>query len=129
MVPDVSRVPVIFQLPKIHKNPSKPPGRPIVSGVDLLFARMGEYRFLQPLAQKFPTYLKDSKDLMELLQGIEVDEECILASINVNSLYTSIQQQYAIEAVEWAVNSTNIKRKQKYFLIQSLDLAMSHNFF
>lgn len=124
VVPDGPRVPVIYQLPKVHKNPSKPPERPIVSGVDSLFARIREYldRFFHPSAQKCPVYLKDSKDLMESLQGIEVDEEHILANIDVSSLYTNIQQQHALKAVEWALASTNIKKKQKDFLIQSLDL-------
>lgn len=125
------RVPVIYQLPKIHKNPSKPPRRPIVSGVDSLFARIGEYldSFFQPLAQSCPAYLKDSRDLIQLLQGIEVSEEHLLVSIDVNSLYTNIQQKHAIEVVVWALNNTNMEHKQKDFLVHALDLAMSHNFF
>lgn len=51
LLPDAPRVPVIYQSPKVHKNPSNPLGRPIVSGVDSLIARMWEYldQFLQPL--------------------------------------------------------------------------------
>lgn len=77
--------------------------------VDSLFAKIGEYLdcFLQPLAQNCPVYLKDSKNLMELLKGIEVDNDSILASIDANSLYTIIQQQHALVAVKWALDSTN----------------------
>lgn len=125
LVPDAPRVPAIYQLPKVHKNPSTPSGRPIVSGVDSLFARIGEYldQFLQPLAQSCPAYLKDSRNLIELLQQVEVNEGYLLGSIDVNSLYTTIQQQYAIEAAVWALNSTKIKNKD--FLVHALDLAMS----
>lgn len=58
-----------------------------------------------------------------------VDDNCLLASIDVNSLYTNIQQKRALSAVEWALGSTDIKLKQKEFLLKALDLAMSHNFF
>lgn len=55
---------------------------------------MGEYldQFLQPLAQKCSAYLKDSKDQMELLQVIKVDEECILASIPYTLIFSSNMQ-------------------------------------
>lgn len=131
LVPDAPRVPVIYQLPKIHKNPVKPPGRPIVSGMDSLLARISEYLdcFLQLLAQSCPAYLNDSRHLMELLQEVEVDEGHILVSIDCYSLYTNIQQKRAIEAVVWALNNTKMKNKQKEFLVHALDLAMSHNFF
>lgn len=53
LVTDVPRLPVIYQLPKIHKNPEHPPGRPI-SGINSIFSRIGEYvviiynRFFKP---------------------------------------------------------------------------------
>lgn len=69
------------------------PSLPIDPLFDSLFVRMGEYldRLLQPLAQKCSAYLKVSRNRMELLQGVEVDEDYILASIDVNSLYTNIK--------------------------------------
>lgn len=47
----VPSVPVMYYLQKIHKNLSKPPGRPIISGIDSVTARIGRYvdEFLQPL--------------------------------------------------------------------------------
>lgn len=85
--------------------------------------------FLQPLTQKCPAYLKDSKDLIELIKPMTVDDDHILVSVDVNSLYTNIQQHHALKAVEWALGSTNIKQKEGEFLLQALDLAMSHHFF
>lgn len=43
LIPDAPRMPVIYQILKIHKCRVKPPGRPIVSGIDSLFSRLGEY--------------------------------------------------------------------------------------
>lgn len=52
MLPKAPRIPVIYQVPKVHKNKIKPPGRPIISGINSVHSRLGEYLdvFLQPLA-------------------------------------------------------------------------------
>lgn len=77
LIPDAPRIPVIYQIPKIYKSRFKPPGRPIVSGIDSLFSRLGEYLdfFLKPLSQEFPVYLKDSKELINLLKKIEITDD------------------------------------------------------
>lgn len=52
--PNMCRIPVIYTLPKIHKDKNKPPGRPIVNGIQSVGARIGEYIdwFLQPVVKK-----------------------------------------------------------------------------
>lgn len=54
LVPTVSKIPVIYYLTKIHKNSSNSPGRPIVSRIESLTSRLGEYidLYLQPLVRK-----------------------------------------------------------------------------
>lgn len=48
------KIPVMYQLPKMHKSKETPPGRPIISGINSLYSRIGEYldTFFQPLAAK-----------------------------------------------------------------------------
>lgn len=43
LIPHIPRIPTIYYLPKVHKNPMCPPGRPIVSGIDLVTSRIGWY--------------------------------------------------------------------------------------
>ena len=54
LVPDNCRVPIIYTIPKIHKDPLRPPGRPIINGIQSINARLGQYvdKFIQPLVPK-----------------------------------------------------------------------------
>lgn len=126
LIPEAPKLPVIYQLPKIHKDTENPPGRPIISGIDSLFSQIGEYLdvYLQPLVKKYPAYLKDSKQLINLLKNLPQEEEVILATIDVESLYTNINQKDAISAVKWALeDQQTMKEDQKKFLLKLLKTA------
>lgn len=62
LIPEAAKTSVIYYDPKIHKNQEKPPGRHIISEIESLFSRLGEYldHFLQPLVPEGRSYLKDS---------------------------------------------------------------------
>lgn len=68
-----SRIPIIYTLPKIHKNKEKMPERPIVNGINLVGVRIGEYIdwSLQPIVRKTNSYLRDTKHLIQLLDNIK----------------------------------------------------------
>lgn len=70
LVPDAPRLPVIYQLPKIHKNKDCTSGKPIISGINSVLSRIGEYLdcFLQPIVNTYSAYLRDSKHLMNILK-------------------------------------------------------------
>lgn len=70
LIPDAPKKTVIYQIPKIHKNKTHPPGRPIINGIDSIFYSMEEYldHFLQPIARSFPSYIKDSKELINWIK-------------------------------------------------------------
>lgn len=110
LVPSVLRVPVIYYLPKIHKNLSKPPGRPIISGIDSITARIGRYvdEFLQPLVTATPSYLRDTTQVINLLADCGWREGCILATADVASLYTIISHQHGLAAVKFYLEQDHI---------------------
>lgn len=71
LLPKVQKIPVIYQIPKIHKNKNTPPGRSIVGGIDSIYSRLGEYInvFLQPIGQTVgKAYLKDSRELINKIR-------------------------------------------------------------
>lgn len=49
--PIACRKPIIYFLPKIHKDPVRPQGRPIINGIESICSRLGQCinYFLQPL--------------------------------------------------------------------------------
>ena len=54
---------VFYTQPKIHKNLTKPPGRPIVSGIESLTANISTFVdfFLRPIVEKIPSYVNTRK--------------------------------------------------------------------
>lgn len=101
-------------MPNIHKNQSNPPGRPIISGIESLFSRLGAYLdgFLQPLVSEGKSYLKDSRQLIKELIDFKVEQEDLL-TIDVDSLYTNIRQDDGLSSVEWALHKqTDLKGEQ-----------------
>lgn len=77
MVSVAPRIPTMYYLPKIHKDINCPPGCPIISGIDSITARIGKYidYHLQPVVKKTPSYLKDTKDTIRLLDHIKWNGE------------------------------------------------------
>lgn len=132
LVPLAPHIPTIYYLPKIHKHATKPPGRPIISGIDSVTSRIGRYIdfFLQPLVKQVPSYWKDTKDTIQLLSNIEFPEGCLLGTANVASLYTCISHQLGFEAVQYyLLQDALLPPSQKLFIMELLSFARSHNYF
>lgn len=79
-MPVAPQVPVMYYLPKVHKDPLKPPGRPIISGIGSITSRAGRYidNYLQPLVVNTPSYLKDTTQVINILDEIEWKEMWLL---------------------------------------------------
>ncbi|XP_069618482.1 uncharacterized protein [Ranitomeya imitator] len=88
-------IPTFYLVPKIHKSISSPPGRPIVSGLGGLYEKPCSYLdfFLQPMVKSLNSYVRDSSHLIELCQALEVPDNAILATLDVEALYTNIEHQ------------------------------------
>ena len=76
------RTPYFYILPKVHKHPTTPPGRPIVSGIGSILEPLSKFAdsFLRPLVQRTSTYLKDTKDILCLIKigRASLGKECRL---------------------------------------------------
>ena len=69
--------------------------RPIVSSCNSITERISQFvdRWLQPHVRKLPSYLKDTTDFLKLIETRKLPEKCLLASIDVSSLYTNIPHE------------------------------------
>ncbi|KAM4034656.1 LOW QUALITY PROTEIN: uncharacterized protein ACNLHF_021323 [Anomaloglossus baeobatrachus] len=78
-------IPVFYTLPKVHKNMSHPPGRPIVASTESVLSPLAitVERILTPLIPNIKSYLKDTSDFLTHLQSIGLlPPECLLLLID-----------------------------------------------
>ncbi|XP_077137236.1 uncharacterized protein LOC143798719 [Ranitomeya variabilis] len=128
---EFSRTPVLYTTPKIHKSLIDPPGRPIVSGVDSVFSRIGTFldKVLNPIAKSCKSYIKDTTDFLNKLETIKLEGEVILASFDVISLYTSIQHKSGIRAVEKKLSTIEVSLEGQRFLLKLLEIILRRSYF
>ena len=129
-----------YLLPKIHKDMSKwtlknrmPPGRPIVSDCSSESYNISEYLdfHLQPVANKHPSYLKDTYDFLDKIKSIVVPNNALLITLDIESLYTNIKTEDGIESVRKMFQKhplPNILRPEKEILAL-LELNLNSNDF
>ena len=125
------RTPIIYFLPKIHKDSTNPPGRPIVNGIDSVSSRLGQYidSFLQPLVVNTKAFLKDTKHIIQILETLTISSTCLLITADVSSLYTIISHEDALTSVKWAFESSELSKRHQNFLIDCLIFCLSKNYF
>ncbi|CAJ0945347.1 unnamed protein product [Ranitomeya imitator] len=132
LITDFPVVPTFYLLPNVHKSLENPPGRPIVSGINGLFEKPCTYLdfFLQPLAMKLTSFLKDSTHLIQLLQNLNLPSGTILIILDVESLYTNIKHDVGLEAVSFFLDSnTTGDREHEQFLLDLLVFVLDKNYF
>ena len=93
--PDPVRTPVFYGLPKIHKPNN--PLRPIVSGCQSPTDQLSAFvtHFIQPLATKIPSFIKDSIHFINLLKSIgPLPENIILCTADVYTQTSHMTKEY-----------------------------------
>ena len=78
-----------------------PPGRPIIADCGSKSYASAEYinNFLAPLAKQHKSYLKYTNDFINKIAGIKAKERAFITTIDVDSLYTDIDNTNGLEAV------------------------------
>lgn len=100
------RIPVIYTLPKVHKDLRHPPGWPIVSGTNSIFQALAQLlvSLLWPYAVNL--LIKDTTDFLKRLEHSNINlTDCLLTTWDVSSLYTNIPTDAGIEVVHNAITS------------------------
>ena len=100
--PSQEQIPKFYGLPKIHKSFKKiPPLRPIVAQCNSMLTPITKFidHVLQPLSQSYLDYLQNSTSLVGILENLQIPDEAILVTIDVESLYPSIPQGECINII------------------------------
>ena len=83
-----------------------PPGRPIVSVCSSETYRISEYidHFLGQLSITIDSYVRDTPNLLEKSSSTNPSRDSLLITLDVDSLYTNIDNQDGFEAVKDSFN-------------------------
>ena len=128
---------LFYLLPKIHKdrdiwiNGKIPPGRPIVSDCNSDSYLVSAYidSFLQPLAVKHSSYIKDTFHFLEKLKDIKPSDQSFLVTLDVESLYTNINNTEGLCAVEHMFQIHPDPKRSDKHISNLLKLCLENNDF
>ncbi|XP_041420512.1 uncharacterized protein LOC121394223 isoform X1 [Xenopus laevis] len=127
--------PVLYTLPKVHKNLLHPPGRPIISARGSLTEQVAKYvdSLLQPLIRVTSTYLQDTNDFLKIVNSIDptwCDNGFFFVTMDVNSLYTIIPHEEGLSVVrELMVNAEKYNGPPTEFILSLLHFILYRNYF
>ena len=130
ITPKHSTTPTFYMLPKVHKP--NIPGRPIVSAIGGPTEKISKYidTFLRPLVVQSPSYIKDTRDVIQKLLILEsIPERAILCTIDVSALYTNIPHDEGIEACRKALNNRESLNPPTEFLTTLMGFILKMNAF
>ena len=128
---------VFYILPKVHKDlnlwpsPNMPPGRPIVSDCSSESYLISQYidSFLAPLANKHPTYLKDTTDFLSKVTNKPIPGKVLLVTGDITSLYTNMNLNRTLATVKLAFSSHPDSTRPDNQLLKLLEITLKNNDF
>ena len=136
--PEATKTSRFYTLPKTHKtlnNRGQPKIRPVISGNGSPIERLSEFvdSFLNPLMRKLPSYLKDSRDLIKIINQVNTNGPLApnigLFTIDVVGMYPSIPEHLGLSSARKALNSRVCVKPSTDNLIECLKICLNDNHF
>ena len=133
LVSSKPKTPHIYFLPKIHKQKLPPPGRPIVSTNNCPTEKISAFvdHFLSPLVKEQKSYVQDTTDFINKVEGQILSEESIIGTLDVTSLYTNIPNKEGISCIKEILDKTRnrLERPLNSSLVDLLEMVLTKNNF
>jgi len=114
-----------YIIPKIHKSPVV--GRPIAASHSYITRPISIFvdELVKP-SIAMPTVLRDSGELIQCLEKVELPANCLLVTADVSSLYPNIDTKKAIIALDLLLREAKVA--QTPLLVQLTRLIFENNF-
>jgi len=138
---DQLKLPKFYLLPKVHKDPIKT--RPIVAAVNCVLTNTSTLinYYLNPIVSTYDYILRDSLNLIRLLENSIFLKDIIFVTGDVESLYTNINNEQGLKALNSALNTYCFRKYQnhehrdrisKYFIsfvMTATQFVLDNNYF
>lgn len=100
----------------------KPPGQPIASGIGGPLESGGKYidKRLKHLIRELPSFVLDSADR---LMTLTIPDDCVLAGVDVESLYSSIPPEGIHAISQWLYTRHPLAGPHNELLVKFLDIV------
>ena len=126
-----------YMLPKIHKDRESwplhniAPCRPIISDIDSETYRISQYldSFLQPIANKHPSYLKNSYDFIDKIKDYPINQSTFLVTGDITALYTNMKHDRTLSTIQTTLNDFPQPHRPDKYIMQLLELILTTNDF
>ena len=114
-----------YVIPKIYKTPMA--SRPIAASHSYITRPISIYvdEIVKPNIS-MPTVLRDSKELIQILESIKITPDCLLVTADVKSLYPNINIKKAIIALDLLLRENRVPETP--LLIQLARIVFENNF-
>jgi hypothetical protein len=117
----------MYFLPKIHKPDN--PGRPIVSACGCPTEIISSFldRVMAPLVKDLPSYIKDTKHALQILQNIHFHgTHKFISTMDVKSLYSVIPHHDGLRALKFFLDKRP-KEPSTSVLVRLAELVLTLN--
>lgn len=126
------RFPTFYMLPKVHKDLENPPGRPIISGNDSITEPASKFvdHFIKPFVATLPSYIQDSTQVLNKIEEIKNIGSCVMATMDVESLYSNIVHDEGLKALKHYLGSRpDDLMPPTDFIVQLTEWTLKNNVF
>lgn len=133
---ETARSRLFYLLPKVHKPPETwtvphkiPKGRPIVSDVNSESYAVSSFIdfHLAEYATLHPSYVKNTYDFLDKIRNTHVPANAFLVTLDVESLYTNINNEMGLEATRKTLART--PKPIHPYILKLLEICLTGNDF
>lgn len=122
-------IPNFYTIPKLKKTPIV--GRPIISSITWITTPVSKYIdfILRPLCEQTLSYIKGTKHLIQLINNKNIQNNDILVTADVSSLYTNIPYTDAKTFILNALKKQNYNKRFIICILKLLTYIQNNNYF